>query len=177
MKTCSKCDVEKSLDDFHADKNKRDGHSYVCKQCATAHAVAWQRANRDKRSITNKAYYYRDLQKQADRKLLYRKNRPEYFRQARRRYTLKGYGLTEATFSIKLLEQQGKCEICRKDLTARKINIDHDHRTGKTRGLLCSHCNFMLGVIENDETMARIRSYQQKYAPGKLAEAPDKEPV
>ena len=48
-----------------------------------------------------------------------------------------------------LRKQKGKCLLC--DTTApndKRLVIDHDHRTGKVRGLLCSQCNLRLGVLE-----------------------------
>jgi len=60
------------------------------------------------------------------------------------------YGLTEVEFQDKMTAQQGGCEICGKDLAAsdKRAAIDHDHATGKVRGLLCSTCNTRLGYFE-----------------------------
>jgi hypothetical protein len=50
-----------------------------------------------------------------------------------------------------LLDQNGKCAICDRDAThfKRKLSVDHDHRTGKIRGLLCMRCNIKIGHFEN----------------------------
>lgn len=52
----------------------------------------------------------------------------------------------------KTLELQGgKCAICHKEAGKRKeMAIDHDHKTGKIRGILCSFCNFALGFCKDD---------------------------
>lgn len=49
-------------------------------------------------------------------------------------------------------EQKGRCAICGKHQIAekRKLSIDHNHETGKVRGLLCNKCNYTLGIIEGE---------------------------
>lgn len=63
------------------------------------------------------------------------------------------------TTEIGLLElyavQNGKCACCDKLITfeGRKPNtahVDHDHKTGVVRGLLCAHCNKGLGLFKDD---------------------------
>jgi Recombination endonuclease VII len=57
---------------------------------------------------------------------------------------LRTYGLTLEQYE-KLVElARGRCGICKKK---RVLHIDHDHRTGKVRGLLCSPCNQALGIF------------------------------
>lgn len=53
----------------------------------------------------------------------------------------KVYGLAPGDYE-KLLEQQGKrCAICRAKPRSKRLAVDHDHKTGAVRGLLCSRCN------------------------------------
>lgn len=58
-------------------------------------------------------------------------------------YWLKtAYGLTLEKWNQLLDEQNGGCAICgRIDSGKRKLSVDHDHKTGKVRGLLCQMCN------------------------------------
>ncbi len=66
------------------------------------------------------------------------------------------YAFYETQFSEMLIRQQGKCVLCQQlfsDIRAPKsksspIVVDHDHKTGKVRGLLCSGCNISLGHVE-----------------------------
>ncbi len=70
-RSCSVCRVEKSLDEFHNDKNKSQGKSYLCKPCNIAKAVDWQARNAERklenarRSAANNkqkgTYYVEDL--------------------------------------------------------------------------------------------------------------------
>lgn len=61
------------------------------------------------------------------------------------------YGMTTEEID-KLLESQGYvCAICRTDKPeGRGFSVDHDHTTGKVRGILCGKCNSMLGLGRDD---------------------------
>lgn len=47
-----------------------------------------------------------------------------------------------------LEEQQGCCACCRRNFDGQKIIVDHDHETGKIRGLLCDQCNRGIGLLQ-----------------------------
>jgi hypothetical protein len=60
------------------------------------------------------------------------------------------HGITNTEWQI-LFKAQGECcAICQSNTpnTKRFWNIDHDHETGKIRGILCHHCNIALGFFE-----------------------------
>jgi hypothetical protein len=63
------------------------------------------------------------------------------------------YGLTMQDYNRMVCKQRGRCAICFQKLTANKngTNIDHCHKTGKVRGLLCSGCNKRLGWAEKKQ--------------------------
>lgn len=67
---------------------------------------------------------------------------------------LKQYGLTPEEYADLVEVQGGVCALCgqaekaRRGDTAIVLSVDHDHTTGKVRGLLCRGCNTMLGLIE-----------------------------
>jgi hypothetical protein len=64
------------------------------------------------------------------------------------------YGLTVKKYNTMLTNQNAVCAIC--GSTTSKTNrsdnfyVDHDHATGKVRGLLCSPCNTALGLLEDN---------------------------
>ena len=48
-------------------------------------------------------------------------------------------------------KQNGVCAICKKEcITGRRLAVDHNHVTGKNRGLLCTNCNTSLGGFKDD---------------------------
>ena len=64
---------------------------------------------------------------------------------------LSDYGMSKQDFADLLEHQRGTCTGCGKRFTrSRPACVDHDHRTGEVRGLLCNFCNGLLGVIHDN---------------------------
>jgi hypothetical protein len=63
---------------------------------------------------------------------------------------IRAYGITVEDFDRMLEEQNGGCYICGQTDANRALSIDHDHATGKVRGLLCSNHNRALGLLADD---------------------------
>lgn len=91
------------------------------------------------------------------------KPRSEYRRRSdgeRLKNRLKKYGIDESLYTSLLQSQGGLCATCPADLSTVKVCIDHDHITGKVRGLLCSHCNSALGFAKDSiSTLERMIKY------------------
>jgi hypothetical protein len=69
----------------------------------------------------------------------------------RRPSDLAKYGLTPADFEALLEFQHGYCPMCNRRFgRARPPVVDHRHRDGKARGLLCASCNNRLGWLHED---------------------------
>lgn len=64
---------------------------------------------------------------------------------------MREYGITESEYTSMLEIQNGCCKICDKHFSklGRTLCVDHCHRTGKIRGLLCDKCNRALGAFED----------------------------
>jgi len=76
----------------------------------------------------------------------------------RRTYALiREYGITDEDYDNLLEFQEGVCAICGKSCaTGRKLSVDHDHSTGKIRGLLCNYCNHkLLGPIRDNLSLLK----------------------
>lgn len=91
----------------------------------------------------------------------WRQKHPTKVKEIKRRSRLKQYGLTIETFNALLKKQHHQCKICLKPFEkSRDINIDHNHKTGKVRGLLCARCNPAIGSLMEDEfILARAIAY------------------
>jgi len=93
------------------------------------------------------------------------RNKPETKDKIRNWRLLQTYGITNQDYE-QMLENQGFC--CagcglHQNILEKKLNIDHDHVTGKVRGLLCGNCNRALGLVkDNMETLVRLQEYLEK---------------
>ncbi len=77
-----------------------------------------------------------------------------------RRATLRKYGWEEEQFLQQLQRQNYSCYGCLKSLTVESARIDHDHKRGHVRGLLCDHCNWTLGhAKDNPATLRRLMAF------------------
>lgn len=95
-------------------------------------------------------------------KTCYKLHRKRWQRNNLARYLERTYGLTEARY-LEILESQGSkcpgCGLTPEELGARLV-VDHDHATGKIRGLLCVACNAALGQVrDNPVILASLVEY------------------
>jgi dCMP deaminase len=89
---------------------------------------------------------------------LYGKDNPEYQRVNRERYLTNNYGLTIAQYDIMSERQGNVCAICKQTEPVGNLVVDHDHKTGKVRGLLCNKCNRAIGSLQDDISVIRSAS-------------------
>lgn len=81
----------------------------------------------------------------------------EYFKEKAKEYHKKNpgrkYGLTSEEYHGLVAQSGGKCSICKESFE--KPYIDHDHATGRVRGVLCFHCNTVLGHAKDSVEVLR----------------------
>lgn len=105
------------------------------------------------------------LKKLEDDRKYYSKNHDEIRDQQVNARLIKRYGITIDEYNQKFDEQGGCCCICGKPHKAKKrMHVDHNHLTGKVRGLLCYTCNSHLGILENQEWIARAKAYLKEHS-------------
>lgn len=119
-KKCSTCKEVKYLQDFSKNKSRPDGRHPQCKDCRSKYKPSEES----------------------------RKKNTERLRKWNR---LKLTGFTQEDFDNKLKEQGNKCAICGTDDPGKtNWHADHNHKTGKKRGVLCHKCNTGLGLLKDD---------------------------
>lgn len=83
-------------------------------------------------------------------------------------FDLKKYGITSEEYSLMLERQSGVCAICFTIPSGgrnkhRPLSVDHCHKTGRVRGLLCHACNSSIGLLkENIDTLKSAVKYLEK---------------
>ena len=150
MKRCKHCHHEKPLSAFYGDKAARDGLRPECKACTAARRKQWYAVNKEREIARVKGWQ----QENAERLNTYRRQRrtnPAVKQRDRANYLKRKYGMTLEDYDRLLVEQGGGCAICgrppRDDIA---LHVDHDHETGRVRGLLCFPCNNTLGDFGDD---------------------------
>lgn len=119
-----------------------------CCECEVAKPPA--DFNRDGRTADGLAVYCRACR--AERKRATYVERGELIRTQARAAK---FGVTVEHLRRLDAEQCGLCAICRRSCpTRRALAVDHDHRTGKVRGLLCANCNRALGLLQDSPAVA-----------------------
>lgn len=137
-KQCRKCGVTKPLSEFSLSRQATETRNAVyrsdCKVCCAERARQWIAAN------------------------------PERARANSRKANLvNNYGLTVAEYDALLRKQGGVCAVCGKDepnahgRTGKqfRLAVDHCHKTGEVRGLLCQKCNRAIGLLGDDPVLMR----------------------
>lgn len=107
---------------------------------------------------------YRKTEKYKEYKKQYR-NSQKAKDTRRNQLLLKHFNITLEKYNEMLLNQNGVCAICLKhdEKAVRSLAVDHCHKTGKIRGLLCRYCNQALGILNDDiERMKKAVEYLSK---------------
>ena len=85
-------------------------------------------------------------------------NRERWHYRMRRNHFKRAYGITLEQRDQMVTNQAGRCAICT-DLFTGVVHVDHDHKTGALRGILCPTCNQQLGRLENIEWVIKAQAY------------------
>lgn len=150
MKTCSKCGVERNESEFHRQLNSPDGLMYQCKSCSARRLREYRKKNPEEVRARDRDLYGREL------KRFQKKGRDKYHKDPahhKDKYLKSLYGLAPGEFKRMLSEQGGVCAICKLPPTGkRSLGVDHDHKSGTIRGLLCGPCNSGIGLLKESKS-------------------------
>jgi hypothetical protein len=136
-KICTICKEKKELNKFHSDPKKRLGVSQRCGACSS--------------KMVKKI---RDLKRKD----------PTWVAQERLRSRSKlfkcRYGITLEAYDQLAKSQDNLCKICSKlPKNGRYLVVDHCHKTGKIRGLLCDGCNVAIAILDNKGLLDKALTY------------------
>ena len=126
-KLCGNCNKRKPLSSFHENKCQKDGRQTQCKDC-----------------------------KRAKKREYYAKNSAQVKLQQRGYRLQKKYGISDSEYKRLFKKQAGMCALCGKPSNGRRLDVDHDHVTGKVRGLLHRKCNQGLGYFDDDPELLKM---------------------
>jgi hypothetical protein len=147
-KRCKKCGATKPLELFYKAAGTRDGLRGECKECNAAAKAAWYQQNRD--AVIRKVQAWQAANPERVRAVRKKRNvarRAEH----REAHLARTFGITQAEYDAMLTAQGGGCAICgRSPRIGSSLHVDHDHATGRIRGLLCFRCNGGLGQFAED---------------------------
>jgi len=131
LRLCTKCKEFKPTAEFSKQNARPDGLNPYCKTCVKAYYVAHKGKGIGK----------------GKRKL----PRTDAQRVKQRTHNLRlHYNITPEEYDALFAQQEGKCKLCHQPpKEGKKLFVDHNHKTGKVRGLLCHKCN--QGLVEDIE--------------------------
>lgn len=184
-KRCSHCGEFKPKTEFGKLHTQPDGLNYTCKSCCKAFAFARRDKQREygigyrakhkdrlqKRSHKYFMEHHEDMLKfmrqhyQANKKQISEWSKNKYvsdstFRNKRKLHAraMKA-GLDDKTYRsavyVNLVLQDGNCAICYRPIWQGDFRLDHDHKTGAIRGLLCDKCNAAIGFLKDNPDYCR----------------------
>lgn len=81
---------------------------------------------------------------------------------------MREYGITQAQFDCILALQNSVCASCLRSSSKGPLHVDHDHDTGRVRGLLCNPCNRSLAAHHSPATLRRMADYLESKFDGRL---------
>jgi len=102
------------------------------------------------RTEYSKLYYQTHREKRIANQLKYNRNHKEKIKNSRLKRI---YNISIDEYNNILLTQNNRCAICKKPLdlqNPKHVHIDHDHKTGKVRGILCNKCNSAIGYLNDN---------------------------
>ncbi len=133
-KRCPVCKIEKPTDLFYKSSTAKSGCSSYCKKCQNLRTTSYAREHKD--TIPTIGYALK-----------------------------RRYGITSKDYEEMLIAQEYRCAICMVDKcsTGRNFAVDHNHTTGKVRGLLCSLCNKGIGSLRDSRALLiKAANYLEK---------------
>jgi hypothetical protein len=181
-KECTKCKINKDRNEFFSNSRNKNGLSSWCKKCIKENNDLYISLPFDPPPEIKKCTGCH-VNKSIENFVKDRHKKDGYStrcNECQRASQFKNkFDITIADYNSMMIEQNGKCAICEKDNSENYLNyrsgkplalsVDHCHKTGIVRGLLCSDCNTALGLLkDNQDLFYKAVEYLNKKPPKKL---------
>lgn len=159
QKFCGSCEELKSVKDFHKRKGKMVDwvYAHICIEC---------------KKVAAKEYHKKNASKIIERACKWGRDNPEKMKKnSKKKHIKKKYGITLEELNILIEKQNNLCAICQKGSTEivwmrepgkdskiqvlKTLDIDHNHKTGLVRQLLCGPCNRGAGQFKDSSVLLR----------------------
>lgn len=138
-KVCRRCLEEMTADKFGRNRWRKDGLNHYCKRCNVLNTRESEKRHPHLKARFIKSWHKNSIKREKKR-------------------SIKQRFLRESRFRPMFNQQDGRCAICGSQGV--KLCIDHCHKTGKIRGLLCNYCNTAIGSLFDDpEIMKKAIEY------------------
>ena len=144
-KLCPQCNKELPISLFNK-SNRRDGLQTYCKKC---------------HNEMQRVRYAKDPMAKVKRQIRAGRRKEKDPLVQKRAELKRLYGITIEQYVEIFSKQNGVCAICLEECKTRKsLSVDHNHLTGKIRGLLCNRCNRAIGMFNDDTAiLERAKKY------------------
>lgn len=175
-KQCIYCKQVKPVSAFHSHnyttktgKNSRRLMS-GCKACKGRYTKVWRAENKEHIQKVNWDWYEHNKGQVVERNKAYNEFHKERQRAWARKHQFRTrYDLTLEQYDNMVAQQAGKCLVCGvvpklTKRTSKGLHVDHCHKSGKVRGLLCHQCNCAIGLLKEDTNrIRRLLEYIEGY--------------
>lgn len=154
-KVCPGCNEAKPPELYYSRASGRGGSSYYCRPCAAADSS--QRRQRDPAGSRDRRRARYKANAEENREIARQRYRDNPIQARVSSWRYQGIEITVSEFERMMAEQSGLCLICDKPEAdnGKALAVDHDHETGKVRGLLCDRCNQGLGRFKDSPELLR----------------------
>jgi len=151
IKRCYKCKLKKKFTEFHKNRGNRDGLVSICKSCKSEYV---RRPEVKSVALMRQRERYKNPKIKETNRI-----KSEQFRKSENgkkyifnHYLKYNYGIDSQKYMEMFESQSGCCAICKRHQShfKKRLALDHNHKTGAIRELLCKPCNTSLGNVEED---------------------------
>lgn len=152
MKKCSTCEKVLSKENFYKNSQTKDKLAYSCRRCENIKKKGFRDNDpsfKEKHKKRGHLWYLNNKEGKLKKNREWIENNPAQYRELNLKYR---FGITTEIYNNILEKQDNSCAICKKhkDNFNYFLVVDHCHKTGNIRGILCRKCNLGIGHLNDN---------------------------